>query len=38
MYILEGAEIIDAVMIDGLDSHHISVNQPLSSAGYPPSG
>ena len=33
---LEGIQILDAVRIDGLDSYHLSVDQPLVSAGYPP--
>lgn len=32
---LEGMKIIDAVKIDGLDNYHISICQPLASAGYP---
>ena len=35
---LEGIEILDAVGIDGFDSYHLSVDQPLASAGYLPCG
>lgn len=34
----EGIEVLDAVGIDSLDGHQLSIHQPLASAGYPPRG
>lgn len=31
----ERFEILDAIKTDGLDSHQLSVDQPLASVGYP---
>lgn len=34
-YMFERFEILDAIKTDGLDSHQLSVDQPLASVGYP---